>query len=109
MNRAKKHRIEREMNYQFGWINACHTLMMLCLVVGIAINACKVAIGLVLLCAVLACMSPLRVKGTVMLKYAGKLLGLGVIGMKLDAVARHLKVKFKHVPERYECEPATEE
>ena len=33
-----------------------------------------------------------------------KALGINIVNMKLEALARHLKVKFLHVPEHYECE-----
>ena len=32
-------------------------------------------------------------------------LGLKTISMKIDALAAHLKVRFSHVPEHYECVP----
>ena len=31
-------------------------------------------------------------------------LGINVIGMKIDALAKYLKVNFMHIPEHYECQ-----
>lgn len=38
-----------------------------------------------------------------MLTSIKKALGINVINMKLEALAKHLKVKYLHVPEHYEC------
>jgi hypothetical protein len=50
----------------------------------------------------LVCLKIKQIGGIIM-KSIKKVLGLDIILMKLDAICRHFKLKFKHVPERYEC------
>jgi len=33
-----------------------------------------------------------------------RLLGITAMSMKMDALAKHLKIRFKLVPEHYKCE-----
>lgn len=44
-----------------------------------------------------------------MLTALRRLLGIEKAEMKLQAVAKYLKVKFKHIPEQYECEKLPEQ
>jgi hypothetical protein len=44
-------------------------------------------------------------QGENIMKAIKNLLGLNVLKMKLDAMAKHLKLKFTHIPEHYKCEP----
>jgi hypothetical protein len=39
-----------------------------------------------------------------MVAWVKEKLGLRAIAMKLEALATHLKLRFVHVPEHYECQ-----
>lgn len=52
----------------------------------------------------LAALDILTLDGGKRMERIKKLLGLDHISMKLSALAKHLKIRFKHVPEHYECE-----
>jgi hypothetical protein len=97
-------RQEIEFYYRMGWqtmiITACPVGTILLVYTGHP----ELLIGFLSTCLILGLLNPVILGGPTM-NTIKKLLGITAMTGKLDALAKHLKVKFTHIPEHYECEP----
>ncbi len=98
--KAKK----REHHYNCGlMVGMCFTASFFLILVTVR-QTLWLVVPIILFSLLVPFIANLIMKGeNAMLTSIKKALGITVINMKLEALAKHLKVKFLHVPEHYEC------
>lgn len=112
MNRHKRNRLERELYYDLGQMTAVTVGGIFLVIVFIWNGLSNLLLPLMVgwfSFVLFKTLQPIDRGDSAMWKIIQRGLGIRKINMKLDALARHLRVRFVHVPEHYKCEEVKDE
>jgi hypothetical protein len=101
MTRHKRKEIE--LYYRMGWQCSMITLCPIGTIVLVYTGHINLLLGFLGMCLILGLMNPVILGGHTM-KTIKRLLGITAVNGKLEALAKHMKVRFNLIPEHYECE-----